>query len=185
MNQQNKYFPDNNTDDECKADIISELKAYIFTNSIVLCWTLVAFFFYCCCLRSRIAGSPGLQAQYFAVIGSIQMAVALAILLVFVPRCPDRCSSNMECQEEAIFYIPPVIACLVAICWLRIAYNRAILSHQLRRENEGVGGGGDIAIFTKVPGTDAETEVELTEHSDGIEYYNDDDDDVENNKFEI
>lgn len=134
------------------------LRDYRSAVFLTFAWTIFVSTLYCCCLRSRMMGAPGLQAQYFAVIGSIQLAVVLATLVEFLPYCPSTCQ---DCQMFAnalrwIAAIVPTIFGLIGLCWIRTACTRARLAQQLEQNSIG---GGEPMIFSKLP----ENEVELTE----------------------
>jgi hypothetical protein len=152
----NKWFPD--TTEQCQKEMAALLRDYRIAIFLTFAWTIFVSVLYRCCLRSRMMGAPGLQAQYFAVIGSIQLAVVLATLVEFLPYCPIVCPDCQLFDRELkeIAAIIPVIFGIVGLCWLRTACIRARVAQQLEQNSIG---GGEPMIFSKIP----ENEVELTE----------------------
>ena len=146
----------------CQADINDVVKAYAACVLVIFVWTVLGLVLYCCCLS--LGGAPGLAAQYFGVVGGVQIGLVVYTVTIFFPKCPESCNGSCNDDELGWFYLVPAIEGLIALVWLRSSWNRAMLAKELTREH---GGGQDSAIFAKIPGTEAGAEeVELTENSE-------------------
>lgn len=140
---------------------------FVVAVAILLLWSFLVTTVYCTCLKAVLQGAPALEAQFFAVTGTIQFSAVIAVLAFFV--VPLNKTRNQQCNDQdegnnvrkCILLSVLIAEALIAISWLRVAWKRRILAIHLSREHGG--SGDDNGIFTKVPG--AEAEMELTENS--------------------
>ena len=155
---------------DCQEDIREVVLTYAICILAIAFWAIVALSLQCCCLS--LDGAPGLAAQYFGVVGGIQLGMVVYTATIFFPYCPESCFNTCHDDELGWFYVVPAVEGMIALAWLRASWNRAIVARALRRhisgsENEENGAVGEVAIFTKIPGSELDaTEVELTENSE-------------------
>lgn len=84
-------------------------------------YTIVVYVCYNFLLKERIEGAPGLASQFYTIVGSIKLFIALSLFTVLQPQCPEGCTCTIE---RGRFMIYPTIALLVALSWYKRAYQR-------------------------------------------------------------
>jgi len=172
---------------ECQEDIQSLVSTYAACVLSIAVWSIMGFLLQCCCLE--LDGSPGLAAQFFAVVGVVQLGMVVYTVTIFFPYCPESCRGNCNDDELGWFYLVPAVEGLLAGLWLRSSWNRAVVAKALLRrsdddesDNRNHINAQGPAIFSKLPVNEADaTELELTETSDETDeygYHDDDDDEV-------
>lgn len=150
--------------DECMAEGLAMVRWYLGCVGTIAAWSVLGLALRCCCLD--LAGAPGLAAQFFGVVGGVQLGMVVYTVTIFFPTCPESCRDG-RCADDEFYwlYLVPAAEGLVALCWLRSSWSRARLAKELTREHGG--GGGDAAIFSKIPGNEVDaTELEMTENSE-------------------
>ena len=173
---------------DCQDGIREVVQTYGTAILAIAAWSIVALCLHCCCLS--LDGSPGLAAQYFGVVGGVQLGMVVFTVTIFFPVCPEACGGQCHDDELGWFYLVPAVEGMVAVAWLRSSWNRAVIARALRRSSvgnsssgHGMGSSGlagghvaeEVAIFSKIPASEADaTELELTERSETEDYAEDD-----------
>ena len=161
---------------DCQDDIREVVLTYAICILAIAIWAIMALSLHCCCLS--LDGAPGLAAQYFGVVGGIQLGMVVYTVTIFFPYCPESCMTLCHDDELGWFYVVPAVEGMMALAWLRASWNRALVAKALRRNitgSENVDGaaigGGEVAIFSKIPGSEMDAAaVELTENSETEHY---------------
>jgi len=170
---------------ECQEDIQSLVSTYAACVLSIAVWSIMGFLLQCCCLE--LDGSPGLAAQFFAVVGVVQLGMVVCTVTIFFPYCPESCLGNCNDDQLGWFYLVPAVEGLLAGLWLRASWNRAVVARALLRrsddnDNNNIMNARGPAIFSKLPANEADaTELELTEtgsETDEYGYHDNDDDEV-------
>ena len=104
------------------------------------------------CLRDLL-GAPGLAAQFYFVIGVLQLLIAVMVLTVFLPHCPDVCLQPNYCSNKykPAYFVYPVFATTLGVLLCREGLRHA-------RKNQALQGGGDDpdAIYSSVGANETE-----------------------------
>lgn len=146
----------------CQDDITSVVAMYGVSVLAIAVWSLLGLFLQCCCLS--LDGAPSLAAQFYGVVGGVQLGMVLYSVTMFFPNCPDSCHGQCNRRELMWFYLVPAIEAMVGLCWCRASWNRAQLARALTRDTNG---DNNDAIFAKVPThEDDATQMELTDYSE-------------------
>jgi hypothetical protein len=109
------------------------------------------------CLRDLL-GAPGLAAQFYFVIGILQLLIAVMVTTVFLPHCPEICLDFCSNKYKATYFVYPVFATTLGVLLCREGW----IHHKKAYALQGADGGrdhGDIAVFHSVP-MEAETEMQ-------------------------
>jgi hypothetical protein len=119
----------------CQEDINELVTTYALCVLAIAVWSIVALSLHCCCLD--LPGSPGLTVQFFGVVGGLQEGMVVYTVTIFFPYCPESCRGNCHDDELGWFYLVPAVEGMIALCWLRSSWNRAVVAKALRRSVNG------------------------------------------------
>jgi hypothetical protein len=129
----------------CLEEVEDSTQLYwqVVVGSLVLTSFNVCLYFLF--FRRSFEGAPGLASQFFFVTGSIKIVLGVLLALLFVPRCPYRCS----CED---MYMPSpaygLVCSLVGIAW--VLRGKKMLEKAQSLEN-GESEGGKDTVFEQVP----------------------------------
>jgi hypothetical protein len=157
----------------CLQRFYGSLYSCLFVYGSICLWMIATMLGYGYFLREHIRGAPYLDSQFFGLAGTAAIFAVTVALITARPTC--ECS--VSCPSDvffAVLYIVPAAELLVGIFCLVEAWKRRQLAQQVSND-----------VFTKVPDTEEEDDLELTQVDDEDEYENGTNDNSEDNHYII
>ena len=153
---------DNDVDDLlaqfCQVSYHDSVRLYHWTVAASVLLALFCLTIRHVCLRDLIS-APALAAQFYSVIATLQMVIAVVELVLFLPHCPAPCVAAAYCNNhyKAAYFVYPVLATALAT----LLYREAWFHHHKGQATTSARGDSeyDAAImFQRIP------EMEMQDH---------------------
>ena len=83
----------------------------------------VALAFFSLCVRHvwlrELPGAPSLAFQFYCVIGIMQIVIAIMLITVFVPHCPNSCLDYCSNNYKPAYFVYPIIGTTLGVLLLK------------------------------------------------------------------
>lgn len=99
------------------------------------------------CLRDLI-GAPNLAAQFYFVIGTLQLLFSTLDVTIFLPHCPNECLDYCSNNYKPAYFVYPLLATCLGVLLYREALHHLRMA---RKFNLASDENGMPIVFQRVP----------------------------------
>ena len=135
----------------CEKELGDAVTLYYAAVGAIAGATLCVYVAYRFCLKSRLDGAPGLDAQFRFVSGLVNIAAGIVLFVLLQPRCPTLCAGYCS-SDDASHHLPlpiyPVICGLMGLCIVRTGLDKLRVANLVSKSGDD--NNPDDAIFDPV-----------------------------------
>lgn len=131
----------------CQAVYHDSVRLYHYTLAASISLALFCLSIRHLCLRDLI-GVPSLAAQFYFVIGTLQLFISALDMTIFLPHCPDQCLEYCSNKYKFVYFVYPLLATSLSV----LLYREAMYQREKARTiSSSADENGNPVVFQRIP----------------------------------